>query len=61
MHNEGNPVAIPLKKRIMSSQDLLTQSLAEFDLTVASTLHYLIAVSVACAGLWVIIIATLGI
>lgn len=45
----------------MSSQDLLTQSLAGFDLTVASTLHYLIAVSVVCAGLWVIIIATLGI
>ena len=54
-------MAIPLKERIMSSQDLLTQSLAEFDLTVASTLHFLIAVSVACAGLWVIIIATLGI
>ena len=54
-------MAIPLKERIMSSQDLLTQGLAGFDLEVASTLHYLIAVSVACAGLRVIIIATLGI
>lgn len=54
-------MAIPLKEKIMSSQNLLTQSLAGFDLTVASTLHYLIAVSVACAGLWGIIIATIGI
>lgn len=44
----------------MSSQDSLTQSLAEFDLTTASTLHHLIAVSVACAGLWIITVAALG-
>ena len=33
---------------------------AERDLTAASTLHHLIAAGVACTGLWVIIVATLG-
>ena len=46
---------------MMSTQDVPTQSTAEFDLTLASTLHHLIAVSVACAGLWSIIVATLSI
>ncbi|WP_299618579.1 hypothetical protein [Pelagibius sp.] len=43
------PQALPAKRR------------SEFNLTTASTLDHLIAVSVACAGLWTIIIATFGV
>ena len=43
------PQAFPAKRR------------TEFNLTTASTLDHLIAVSVACAGLWTIIIATFGV
>ncbi|MGB0681477.1 MAG: hypothetical protein ACPGOV_02160 [Magnetovibrionaceae bacterium] len=32
----------------------------EFNLTSASTLHHLIAVALACAGLWTLIMVTVG-
>ena len=37
------------------------KSRSEFNLTTASTLDHLIVVSLACAGLWTIIIATFGV
>jgi len=45
----------------MPSQDIPADHRTEFNLTTASTLHHLIAVGVACAGLWVIIVATIGV
>ncbi len=36
------------------------ESRTEYNLTSASTLHHLIAVGLACAGLWILIVATLG-
>jgi len=43
------------------SIDPPAKSRSEFNLTSVSTLHHLIAVGVACAGLWTIIIATFGV
>jgi len=48
------------EEEIMSPQNVLDKKLAGFDPTFASTLHYLFAASVASAGLWGIIVATLG-
>lgn len=45
----------------MPSQDLSADRRTEFNLTTASTLHHLIAVGVACTGLWTIIVATIGV
>lgn len=45
----------------MRPQALPARSRAEFNLTTASTLDHLIVVSLACAGLWAIIIATFGV
>lgn len=44
----------------MPSHNAAVESRAEFNLTSVSTLHHLIAVGVACAGLWTIIVATFG-
>ena len=44
----------------MSVQDLPAETYREFNFTAASTLHHLIVVGVACAGLWSIIVATIG-
>ena len=45
----------------MPSQDMPAGRRIEFNLTTASTLHHLIAVGFACAGLWTIIVATFGV
>ena len=45
----------------MSSQAEPAKSRSEFNLTTASTLDHLIIVSLACAGLWAMIIATFGV
>lgn len=44
----------------MSLQDTPAESRTEFNLTSASTLYHLIAVGIACAGLWAIIAATIS-
>ena len=45
----------------MCPQVLPAKSRTEFNLTTASTLDHLIVVSLACAGLWALIIATFGV
>ncbi len=45
----------------MSLQSLPAKNRSEFNLTSASTLDHLIAVGIACAGLWAIIAATFGV
>ncbi len=45
----------------MRPQVLSAKGRTEFNLTTASTLDHLIAVSIACAGLWTVIIATFGV
>ena len=45
----------------MPPQTLPANSRTEFNLTSASTRDHLIAVSLACAGIWTIIIVTFGV
>lgn len=45
----------------MPRHKLAAESRTEFNLTTASTLQHLMAVGVACAGLWTIIVAILGV
>lgn len=45
----------------MRPQVLPAKRRPEFNLTTASTLDHLIVVSLACAGLWAMIIATFGV
>lgn len=45
----------------MRPQALPAKSHSEFNLTSASTLDHLIVVSLACAGLWTMIVATFGV
>jgi len=45
----------------MPSQDVPAVRRSEFNFTTFSKLHCLIAVGVACTGLWAIIAATFGV
>ena len=45
----------------MPSQDVPVVRRSEFNFTTFSTLHHLIAVGVACAGLWAMIGASFGV
>ena len=45
----------------MPLRNVPSEDRPEFNLTASSTLYHLICVGVACAGLWTIIVATLGV